>query len=200
MNEKNIRFKNRPPKSKKDIVRKNLKIRDLISNISDLITYIIHVFILLGLGYLIFIKVIPTIYYETFQKYNIKERIELVNVNKILFNKDEVENADIYYETLTNYDAQKNSKNMLQLKSDIINDTYVSFKLEEINYSKSMWYSDNKISKIEYSKDVKQPKIKLIYEDKYYETNKEGKKGQLAKKEKLPKQETTLVLPKENNE
>lgn len=185
---------------KKNIARKNQKIRDLISNISDLITYIIHVFILLGLGYLIFIKVIPNIYYESFQKYNIKERIELVNVNKILFNKDEVENADIYYETLTNYDAQKNSKNMLQLKSDIINDTYVSFKLEEINYSKSMWYSNNEISKIEYSKNVKQPKIKLIYEDKYYATNKEGKKGQLAKKEKLPKRETTLVLPKEDNE
>lgn len=197
MNEKNITFKKRPRKSEETMSYERKKFRD---NVFNLLKFIINITIFFGFMYFVCFKVIPTIYYELDGKYEIKNRTTLVDVNKITFDREYVEYANSYYEALTNYKDQKNSKFMNQLKDDIKNDTSSTrFRLEQIDY-KDTYYNANKINKIEYSKDVKEPKIKLIYEDKYYKTNKEGKKGQLAKKAKWPEKETKLVLPKEDDE
>ena len=197
MNEKNISFKKRPLKSKDEVKYEH---DEMFGTLYTMLKVIINFLILIGFGYFLFAKVLPSLTYEIFDKYDTKERTTLVNVNKITFDRDDVPYANSYYEALTNYNEQKDSKFINQLKDDINNGSCSStrFRLEQIDYD-DVYYSANKINKIEYSKDVKEPKIKLIYEDKYYKTNNEGEKGQIAKKAKWPEKETTLVLPKEDD-
>lgn len=196
---KNIKLKKRPIKTAEEIAEDKTRIINFIKNSARVVVDVI----LLGIfNYLIFLKLGPFVYYEVFEKYEVRDRTELVYTNGINLDSDGVENANEYRQILTHYSYHKNSSSLNELKETILNDSWcdghLPFKIYDINYEKTS-YSNNLFTKIEYSKSIKEPKIKFIYKDKYYATNKEGKKGKIAEKAKWPQKETTLVLPKEDD-
>ena len=161
--------------------------------------------VLLGLIYIGIIGTSIFITYLTFaeiDKYSIYERTELVEPKHILFDKELTPNADNYYYALTHYDEKKLSPEMHEIKNKIITNSSIDlmFRLDNIDYSKEWNYDPIYLNKIEYSKSITKPKIKLTFKDKYYKTNKKGERGQLAKKADLPQTEATLMLPKEDDE